>query len=146
MTSKLKGSRAGTIASLAIMAIWAAIAAPPIHAQTYTVLHTFSGPEGANPENGVTIDQAGNLYGTTAYGGNDCDRTADCGTVFRLQKSGADWTFASLYRFQPSTNGFGPSSRVFIGPDGTLYGATAFDRRPGCFREDNDGCGVIYRL
>ena len=39
-------------------------------AQTFTVIHSFSGPEGANPQAGLTLDGAGNLYGTSANGGN----------------------------------------------------------------------------
>jgi len=115
-------------------------------AQTYSILHAFSGPDGANPYDGITVDGAGNLYRTTVYGGNNCNTSADCGTVFRLQRRGSNWIFSLLYLFQPSTNGFGPSSRVFIGPDSSLYGTTSYDRRPGCFYDDNNGCGVLYRL
>ena len=44
-------------------------------AQTFSVLHNFTGfQDGATPYAGVTIDAAGNLYGTTAAGGNaNCD-------------------------------------------------------------------------
>ncbi|MGO9561316.1 MAG: hypothetical protein ACLPPV_01590, partial [Candidatus Korobacteraceae bacterium] len=39
-------------------------------AQTYTVLHEFTGgQDGAAPRAGVTLDQGGNLYGTTSAGG-----------------------------------------------------------------------------
>ncbi len=39
-------------------------------AQTLTVLHNFSGGgDGAYPVSGLTMDRAGNLYGTTANGG-----------------------------------------------------------------------------
>jgi hypothetical protein len=39
---------------------------------TETVLHIFQGNahnDGASPQGGLIIDSAGNLYGTTAYGG-----------------------------------------------------------------------------
>ena len=36
------------------------------HAQTLTVLHTFTGPDGLTPYAGVTLDRAGNLYGGAA--------------------------------------------------------------------------------
>src|ERR1022692_614954 len=42
---------------------------PPAQAQTYSVLHTFAGADGANPSAGLIGDPAGNLYGTTYYGG-----------------------------------------------------------------------------
>ena len=46
---------------------------------TETVLHDFTGPEGAFPLDGLTQDSAGNLYGTTNSGGSN-----DWGVVFRL--------------------------------------------------------------
>jgi hypothetical protein len=37
--------------------------------QNYAVIHTFTGgPDGARPATGLTIDKAGNLYGTTSAG------------------------------------------------------------------------------
>ena len=36
-----------------------------------TVLHTFSGPDGAGPASGLLFDSAGKLLGTTASGGVD---------------------------------------------------------------------------
>jgi hypothetical protein len=39
-------------------------------ARTYTVLHSFTGHgDGANPAAGLTMDRAGNFYGTSSYGG-----------------------------------------------------------------------------
>ena len=38
-------------------------------AQTYSVIHTFTGPDGAQPEAGVTL-RNGVLYGTTRFGGS----------------------------------------------------------------------------
>ena len=37
--------------------------------QTFSVLHTFTGDDGSSPYSGVTVDRAGNLYGTTRFGG-----------------------------------------------------------------------------
>ena len=39
---------------------------PTAQAQTFSVLHNFSsGPDGATPYTGLTVDKAGNFYGTT---------------------------------------------------------------------------------
>src|SRR5579862_4894614 len=69
-------------------------------AQTYVVLHAFSGtPDGANPESGLLRDQEGNLYGTTSGGGDYlCENSADdsCGTVFKVDSSGTE---SILYSF-----------------------------------------------
>jgi uncharacterized repeat protein (TIGR03803 family) len=46
---------------------------------TLTVLHSFSGSEGDFPTGALIMDAAGNLYGTTVYGGID-----DAGTVWKL--------------------------------------------------------------
>jgi uncharacterized repeat protein (TIGR03803 family) len=51
-----------------------------------TVLHTFTGgTDGGFPEGGLTMDPAGNLYGTTYTGGNlnDC-QGGGCGVVFKI--------------------------------------------------------------
>lgn len=50
-----------------------------------TILYRFTGmPDGAGP-NGVVLDGQGNLYGTTAYGGDrSCNNGYGCGTVFKL--------------------------------------------------------------
>lgn len=54
---------------------------------TQSVIYSFSGADGANPQGGLTPDSAGNLYGTT-YGGGSHGH----GTVFELSPSGSGWT------------------------------------------------------
>jgi uncharacterized repeat protein (TIGR03803 family) len=93
-------------------------------AQTYTVLHTFTGGgDGAEPVGGVSIDHAGNLYGATYYGGQDAGGYGN-GVVFKLAPRNSAWIFSSLYLFQGTTDGGSPSSKPVIGPDGSVYGTT----------------------
>ena len=52
-----------------------------------TVLHSFTGGrDGADPWAGLTVDSAGNLYGTTVFGGDlSCEPTyGGCGVVFKI--------------------------------------------------------------
>jgi uncharacterized repeat protein (TIGR03803 family) len=53
-----------------------------------TILHEFAGgAEGATPGAGVTLDSAGNIYGTTSVGGDlICNTGTGCGMVFKLTR------------------------------------------------------------
>ncbi len=122
-------------------------------AQTFTVLHTFTGsPDGANPTDGVVIDRAGNLYGTTFGGGingNGCTAEGSgtgCGTIFKLSKHGSNWVYTTLYKFQGPPDGNYPAG-VVVGPDGTLYGTTkgGGTLNVACPQYEN-GCGTVFRL
>ncbi len=103
-------------------------------AQTLNVLHTFSGAaDGFDPSAGLTMDAAGNLYGTALYGGS-----SDAGTVFKLTHKGSGWVLNGLYSFTGGSDGGNPQSRVIFGPDGTLYGTTSAG--------GNGGNGVVFNL
>ncbi len=86
------------------------------------VLHNFTTQEGSG--NGVAIDQAGNLYGTTTAGGND-----SAGFAFRLARS-AGWLPDALYSFAGGYNGGSPTGAI-VGPNGTLYGGAAGGNQNG---------------
>jgi len=95
---------------------------------TESVLHTFSGgSDGAEPQGGLIFDAAGNLYGTTYYGGNlnDCHGNG-CGVVFRLApKPDGGWTESVLHRFHGRSDGANPMSGVIFDAAGNLYGTTS---------------------
>jgi hypothetical protein len=97
-------------------------------AQTYRVLYNFTGQsDGGNPMAGVTLDQAGNLYGTTYDGGStNCNayHYVGCGTVFKLSHRGGGWTFALLHEFASNPDGANPVARVVFGPNGALFGTS----------------------
>ena len=86
-------------------------------AQTFTVLHSFSGPDGGEPLSGVTLDSHGNLYGTAFFGGSGR------GVVYKLTPHGSGWSFMPLHRFTGSDGG-DPGAKVLVAPDGSLYGTT----------------------
>lgn len=126
-TSILRSSLGRTACALAILCALTMIATQSAQGQTFTVLHSFTGDDGANPSAGLTIDRAGNFYGTTFAGGNngnDCN--SGCGTVFKFSRSGSGWVLNPLYRFRGYGEGDGerPAAGVIFGPDGSLYGTT----------------------
>lgn len=111
-------------ALIAVLSALLLIAAPPVEAQTETVLYNFTGglngPDGAYPLSRLTSDGAGNFYGTTQFGG------LGYGTVFELSRNGSGgWNETVIYRFS-STDGDHPNrSGVILDKAGNLYGTAS---------------------
>lgn len=95
--------------------------------------------DGKNPYGGVTLDAAGNLYGTTVAGGSGGTCAGDgCGTVYELSPSGNGWSETVLYNFTGGNDGSGPGGSVVFDNDGNLYGSTPDG---GAY-----SMGVVYEL
>jgi len=110
---------------------------------SYSVVYNFTGgADGANPFAGLTVDAAGNLYGTTLNGGQGY------GVVFQLKATRSGFTFNPIYRFTGGADGAGPSGRVVLGSNGSLYGTTHAGGKLDCgvpgFKYP--GCGVVFML
>ena len=89
---------------------------------TETVLWNFTGADGAHPASALIADTAGDLYGTTAFGGAYAG-----GTVFELSPpavSGGAWTRTTLWNFSPTQGGLYPFGSLLADKTGALYGAT----------------------
>jgi uncharacterized repeat protein (TIGR03803 family) len=88
------------------------------------VLHRFldAFSEGAEPRTGLVIDAAGNLYGTTYYGGNPSCASNGCGTVFELTLNAGEPQLVTLLPFNGSNGAF-PRAGVTLGGNGTLFSA-----------------------
>jgi uncharacterized repeat protein (TIGR03803 family) len=99
---------------------------------TETVLYTFTGKpaDGSLPMAGLIRDAAGNLYGTTFYGG-----TLDFGTVFKLDPTGVE---TILHGFTGGTDGANPGAGLVRDRAGNLYGTT--------FYGGESGFGTVYKL
>jgi uncharacterized repeat protein (TIGR03803 family) len=112
-----------------------------------TVIYSFSGADGAEPLAGLILDATGNLYGTTASGGNlHYCRTAGCGEVFRLSRGSTGvWELTALYKFTGNSDGGEPYAGVIFDGAGNLYGTTVASGSYPCSVEFN-GCGVIFEL
>lgn len=88
-----------------------------------TVLYRFlQGISGSGPGGSVVRDKAGNLYGTTIYGGSP---NCDCGVVYKLAptKSGK-WKYTVLHTFVGS-DGAQPDANLILDDEGNLYGTAA---------------------
>jgi uncharacterized repeat protein (TIGR03803 family) len=152
MRSKEIYSSTKTFIALSVIFLLAmALTTRPADAQTFKVLHTFHGGfhDGSGPYGRLTVDQAGNLYGTTAGGGtgrgglcNDTNKSdSGCGTVFKMNKNGK---LIWLYSFPDfAKKGAGPMAGVLRDKVGNLYGTTIYGGDTKCY---SLGCGVVFKV
>jgi uncharacterized repeat protein (TIGR03803 family) len=120
------------------------------------VLHSFATfnknlKDGSVPYGGLVLDRAGNLYGTTYYGGSgQCqafETTVGCGTVFELTPKGnGNWTETVLYSFSDGTgDGHYCPARLVRDTAGNLYGTTFAGGTSGTAC-GGGGCGTVFKL
>jgi uncharacterized repeat protein (TIGR03803 family) len=99
-------------------------------ANNFSVLYTFTGgTDGDSPQSGVIRDPAGNLYGTTYYGG-----TGFSGVIYKVDTTGHETV---LYNFT-YTDGGEPIAGVIFDSAGNLYGTTYYGGAANA--------GVVYEL
>ncbi|HTV65358.1 MAG TPA: choice-of-anchor tandem repeat GloVer-containing protein [Bryocella sp.] len=97
-----------------------------------TVLNPFvNGPGGVYPLGAVLFDHAGNMFGTTEYGG-----TGSLGSVYELSPSGSGWQASQLLSFT-GDNGVWPYDTLVMDSAGNLYGGT---------RGGGSGYGLVFEL
>jgi uncharacterized repeat protein (TIGR03803 family) len=115
---------------LAIMAFMTTLAMQPAQAQHFRVLHEFhDGPkDGASPSGALIRDPAGNLYGTTGFGG-----AHSAGAVYKIDTAGAE---SVLFSFD-GAHGDIPISSLILDQAGNLYGTA---------KGGPNGDGVIFRV
>jgi len=106
-----------------------------------TVLYAFTGGlEGGNPEAPLIEDAAGDLYGTTFYGGDfSCVSPFGCGVVFKLDATGKETV---LYTFTGGSEGATPFGGLVADNLGDVYGTTENGGAGGC----NSECGVVFKV
>ena len=90
------------------------------YAASPTVLFNFDGGNGARPVAGLLADTAGNLFGTTQFGGAN-----NLGTVFEIVKTASGYasTPTVLFNFD-NTHGAQPLAGLIADAAGNLFGTT----------------------
>ena len=92
--------------------------------------------DGAGPASGLVMDAAGNLYGTTTFGGADPGLD---GVVFKLTPGlNNQWTETVLHSFSGGADGGAPYGTIVSDSAGNLYG-TGIDG-------GTHGHGVVFEV
>ena len=128
-----------TLAAVTVMLIATLILTPGVGAGgKYKTLYKFAGgADGNSPQEGLIFDSAGNLYGTTMYGGGTGCGGQGCGTVFKLSPNGdGSWSESLLYAFLSDPDS-GPAAALIFDNAGNLYGTT---------RGAQWGWGSVFKL
>lgn len=122
---------AGKIITALLLGLGLTIIVSPAQAQTFSVVHTFTGgSDGGSPLSGFISDNSGNLYGTASYGG-----TTGYGIVYKLDANGQETV---LHNFIGGTDGANPEGRLVSDASGNLYGTT--------FAGGTSGDGTIFEI
>jgi uncharacterized repeat protein (TIGR03803 family) len=118
-----------------------------------TDLHDFSysNGDGAAPAAAPVLDGAGNLYGTTLFGGKGCffnTVSYGCGVVYKLSPPRAGSTGWSETVLDFFSRGVGAphqsAASLLLGKNGQIYGTTVYGGTYACF--EGNGCGTAFRL
>jgi len=121
------------------------------------VLYVFKGKnsnDGETPAGSVIFDSAGNLYGTTAYGGSGgcilLGSNVGCGVVYQMtppKAKGGAWTEKVIYSFQGGKDGYFPWGDLTFDGAGNLYGATQFGGGKGTTCDSfYQFCGTVFKM
>jgi uncharacterized repeat protein (TIGR03803 family) len=106
---------------------------------TQKIIYSFKGyakKDGAYPYfAGVTIDSAGNLYGTTYQGGSSAANNLNYGTVYKL--AAGTYKESVLWSFGTTGDGYYPQHQAIL-VNGKLYGTT--------YAGGLHGQGVVYEI
>jgi uncharacterized repeat protein (TIGR03803 family) len=95
----------------------------------WSLLHTFGGTDGENPQAGLTLAADGNYYGAATY-----DKNTGWGVLFRIAPNGI---YTILHQFTGGSDGGHPFASLIQAADGNLYGTTY----PGLLDD-----GTVYKL
>jgi uncharacterized repeat protein (TIGR03803 family) len=104
-----------------------------------TILYNFKGGTDGMGPNGLAIDKAGNLFGTT-FGENDNGNGNENGTLFKITFAGK---YSILHKFgQKTGDGLNPRSPI-LDSAGNIYGTT---QNGGAFQDNSTNSGTIFKV
>ncbi len=119
-----------------------------------SVLYSFI-PTGADPL-GLTINSAGDLYGTDSAGGIGscsgstgcgCDGSDGCGIVFSLTPNGiGGYSESVIYTFTGGADGAVPDAHLIMDSASNLYGTTTYGGSGKCTFLNISGCGTVFEI
>jgi uncharacterized repeat protein (TIGR03803 family) len=128
------------ISSLVLATTLFGLSTQAIAETDFTVIHTFQPYQGIDPNPGLIMDSAGNLFGSTQEG---CPE--NCGSVYELSPTSTGWTETTLYTFHCGgtsgvvcPHGGAPTTGVTLDSQGNLYGTTV---EGGAYRS-----GTVFEL
>lgn len=101
----------------------------------FSLLYSFTGAGQWGPADSLTIDSAGNLYGTAYKDGANSE-----GSVFELSPTGQGWVFTDLHDFSGGSDGCNPNGGVVLDAAGNIYGTTT-----GCGTYPNQ-YGTVWKI
>ncbi len=109
----------------------------------FAVLHSFAGgtSDGMTPEASLVLDDAGNLYGTTSFGG-----ASNHGVVFALRTDGTGFSLLHSFGYSDGANPYAPLDLDGAGSlcsttprGGALQAGVVF-----CLKTDGTGFAVLH--
>src|SRR5262249_7045744 len=100
--------------------------------------------DGKFPVGGVVRDAAGNLFGTTQFGGSTaapCDPRLGCGIVFEIDASGSE---TILFTFEGKRDGADPVAGLALDSQGNIFGTGTGGGTTKC--NNGFGCGMVFQM
>jgi uncharacterized repeat protein (TIGR03803 family) len=108
--------------------------------------------DGQNPAPVLIVDGAGNLYGTTIFGGpaTQCPSTGGCGVLFKLSPGGNETVLHAFCSEKNCADGALPMGGLIRERDGTIFGTATFGGVTSdkwCYPDSGvGGCGTFFKL
>jgi uncharacterized repeat protein (TIGR03803 family) len=144
--SRIRWGAVRAASTLALVLGFGLLITHPAQAQTFTVLHNFTGSsDGGSPYAGLTRDEAGNLYSTTEMGGS-----SNHGVVFKIDTNNTETVLYDFCSAQDCEDGEYPyaglarPAEVKASIYGTTYGGgSGYHPYGTVFELDSSGGEIV---